>query len=237
MSIPSQTSVGELVVRHPGWAQVFERLRIDYCCHGGDRLADVCRLAGLRVEDVERELEVADRDCDIFEEDWSAAPLRRLTVHITEIHHRYLYVELDRLESLMTRAAIYHGLRYHNLVDLAETFLTMKAELVDHMLEEEQMLFPMIRNLESGASIRNSLGHAIAAMEIEHRHVVEALEQIRRLSDDYAVPPDACPAYQTLITGLAELEEDLHQHIHKENNILFPRVRKMEQPRVEACAS
>jgi regulator of cell morphogenesis and NO signaling len=229
MAAYTHRTVGELVVQQPGRARVFERLGIDYCCHGWRLLAEACRDADCDVSQVERELEACDRAPRPCEEDWSAAPLGRLIEHIVEIHHRYLRSELPRLEQLMTKVALHHGLRYHNMLDVAETFLALKQELLEHTDKEERILFPMIRRLEKGEAAPFTVNNPIAVMEVEHRHAGEALTRLRFYTDDYAAPADGCNAFRMLMTGLAELEEDLHQHIHKENNILFPRAEKLER--------
>jgi regulator of cell morphogenesis and NO signaling len=228
MAISTYTPIRDIVVEQPGRARVFERLGLDYCCQGSQPLSDACHAAGLEVEQVRRELEASDQD-DHWEEDWSAAPLGRLIEHIVEIHHHFLRSELPRLERLMTKVALHHGLRYYALLDVAETFLAMKAELLDHMDKEEQVLFPMIRQLEAGEPAPLTVNNPVAVMEVEHRHVGEALQHMRRLTNNFTPPPDGCPAFQALMTGLAELEQDLHEHIHKENNILFPRAEKLER--------
>jgi regulator of cell morphogenesis and NO signaling len=229
MAIFDQTSVGELVVHQPGRARVFERLGIDYCCHGGESLASACRAAGVALEHVRRELEDSDQAPDSCEEDWSTAPVRRLIEHIIAIHHDYTRSELTRLERLMTNVAARHGLCYYNLVDLAETFLVMKRDLLEHMEKEERVLFPMIRRLEAGEPAPFTVSNPIAVMEVEHRHASEALARLRQLTEGFRPPPDSCPTFQTILAGLADLEDDLHQHFHKENNILYPRAEKLER--------
>jgi regulator of cell morphogenesis and NO signaling len=229
MEISPQTSLADLVVQQPGRARVFERFGVDYCCHGRLSLAEACQEAGVEYKQVRRELEASDSGPGPFEEDWSAEPLSRLIEHIVEIHHNYLRCELPRLEGLMTKVAIHHGLRYHQLADLAEVFLAMKSELLEHMNKEERILFPVIRRLEAGKAAPMTVNNPISVMEGDHRHVSEALAAIRRLTNDYTPPQDGCTAFGALMAGLEELEEDLHQHIHKENNILFPRAEKLER--------
>ncbi len=229
MAISATTPVGELVVQQPGRARVFERLGVDYCCYGAAPLAEACDKVGLEFEAVRHELEVSDQIAPAYEEDWSAVPLARLIQHLIEIHHHYLRTELPRLERLMTQVALHHGLRYRRLMDLAETFLAMKRELLEHLEKEERILFPLIRRLEAGELVAFSVENPISVMEVEHRHMAEALARMRDLTDDYTPPPDGCSAFVTLMASLAELEEELHEHLHKENNILFPRAEKLER--------
>jgi regulator of cell morphogenesis and NO signaling len=229
MTIATEATVAELVVQRPERARVFERLGIDYCCHGGRTLSEACDQAGMPVAAVRRELKAEDQKPPLTQEDWTAAPLGRLIDNIVEQHHSFLRRELPRVEQLMIKVAAHHGLRYRALLDVAEVFLALQNELLEHMLKEERVLFPLIRRLEAGEPAGFTVNCPIAVMEVEHRHAGEALQRIRDLTDNYAPPPDGCTAYRTLMAGLADLEADLHQHIHKENNILFPRAAALEE--------
>jgi regulator of cell morphogenesis and NO signaling len=166
------------------------------------------------------------------EADWTAAPLANLINHIVGIHHRYLRSELPRLQRLFERVVAAHAASHPELAEAQQVFAALHQELDSHMWKEEHVLFPWVVMLESRDTMQNhpcgSVNNPIRVMEHEHRDAAEALERLRQLTSDYQAPRDACPTYQALLAGLLELEHDLHRHIHKENNILFPRAAALE---------
>jgi regulator of cell morphogenesis and NO signaling len=224
--VDMSTAVGTLVANDPSLARVFEELRIDYCCHGNASLASACERHQLDPEQVLQRLnrsEGAPPDT----RNWAVAPLTELCDHIEQTHHAYLRKELPRLDQLTGKVAEVHGTRYPKLHDVKAVFQDLQAELVPHMMKEEQILFPAIRQLEA-ASQRLSLPfgtvqNPIRMMEHEHDVAGNALGKLHELTNGYQIPRDACNTYCAMLQGLHELELDLHQHIHKENNILFPR--------------
>lgn len=147
--------------------------------------------------------------------------------HIEQVHHTYLRAELPRLRFLTSKVRTAHGGRHPELVEVERVFSALEAELASHMQKEEQVLFPMIRQLETSAVLPQfhcgSIGNPVFAMEREHDDAARGLATLRSLTDGYAPPEDACNSYRAMLDGLRELESDLHQHIHKENNVLFPR--------------
>jgi regulator of cell morphogenesis and NO signaling len=232
-ALDAQTTVGELVRDRPSRARVFERFGIDYCCGGKTPLDRACRQSGLDPDQILREL--ADQDVDAREPeavDWSTAPMHALADHIEDVHHGLLRRELPRLEHLAEKVAAAHGAGHPELLDVRATFAGLKTELEQHMFKEERVLFPMIRLLDGATELPRfhcgSLVFPIAAMEHEHDDAGAALSRLRALTGGYAPPPDACNSYRALLDGLAEMEADLHLHVHKENNILFPRAREAE---------
>jgi regulator of cell morphogenesis and NO signaling len=229
-------TVGELVVECPGRARVFEGFGIDYCCGGGQPLGQACQARGLDPQVVQRVLEATDQaDNAPVATDWSAASMTELCDHIEQTHHAYLKIELPRLGFMTGKVANRHGERDARLVELAKVFTHFRGELESHMMKEERILFPLCRQLESGdgpvsfhcGSVRNP----ISVMVQEHDDAGGALARMRVLTDGFAPPPDACNTYRALFDSLAQLERDLHQHIHKENNILFPRAAQAEAQR------
>jgi regulator of cell morphogenesis and NO signaling len=222
--------VGQLVAQHPRLAFVFERLGIDYCCGGRATLAEACRAKGLDVAAVLSQLNVGevetsnDLQCEF---DGANASMVDLIDHIVASHHAYLRRELPRLSGLAGQVVAAHGSRHPELHELRDVFDRLKDELTSHMLKEEKVLFPIIARLESptGAAQfhRVSVMNPIRVMEHEHEDAGSAVARLRALSDGYRSPADACCTYRALLDGLAELEADLHLHIHEENNILFPR--------------
>ncbi len=228
-------TVGELVVERPGRARVFEALGIDYCCGGTKPLDAACRAKGIDPADVFTRLDDADAAAD---EDADAPDPDRMTLteladHIVRTHHAYLRRELPRLGELTQRVRNAHGAKDARLVELARVFSGMALELGSHMMKEEQILFPMVRQLETASSLPEfhcgSTANPIAVMEHEHQDAGDALAAMRELTEGFTPPPWACNTYRVLLDGLHELEQDLHLHIHKENNILFPRTAAMER--------
>lgn len=220
-------TVGDLVTEQPARARVFEQFGIDYCCGGKVLLKEACDNLGLNPASVLNALASADAtppegpDC-------AAMGMAELVDHIVNTHHVYLKSELPRLAGLAEKVLSAHGDKDERIGELANTFHHLREELEMHMMKEEQVLFPAVKELDDASSLPvfhcGALGNPIAVMEMEHDNAGNALAELRRLSDDYAPPEWACNTYRALLDGLSTLEADLHQHIHKENNILFPRI-------------
>lgn len=229
----TNVTVGALVAERPARARVFERLGIDYCCGGRKPLAEVCAQRGLDAKALLAELTLDTEPADAGERDWSDAPLAVLCDHIEATHHAYLRFELPRLGAMTRKVATVHGEREPHLRELAGLFGAFHAELDAHMAKEEQVLFPIIRKLEEAHSLPSfhcgSVANPIRMMEHEHDNAGDALARMRALTRDYTPPPEACNTYRAMLDGLQELEKDMHQHVHKENNILFPRAAEREQ--------
>jgi regulator of cell morphogenesis and NO signaling len=156
-----------------------------------------------------------------------------LVDHIETTHHAYLHAEIPRLEALADKVAGVHASRHPELVELHQLCVALRQDLEPHMAKEEQMLFPMIRELSTATSPPSfhcgSVANPISMMMREHEHTGSILGTMRHLTDGYRVPDDACASYRALYEGLAALEADTHLHIHKENNALFPAVIELEQ--------
>jgi regulator of cell morphogenesis and NO signaling len=165
-------------------------------------------------------------------EDWSNSPLTKLCSHIQSTHHRYLRQALPRLGSLIDQVVSAHGERHPELVEVRQIFIDLRAELEPHMLKEERVLFPAIQQLEEEAGRRVfPFGHVenpISVMEDEHDSAGRALDRLRKLTCGFTSPADTCPTYQVMLCCLENLEHDIHQHVHKENNILFPRAQALQ---------
>ena len=219
MSVSVETKIGQLAAEHPLATRVFARHDIDYCCGGGRPLAEVCESKGLDVEAVLEEIRKELEAPDVSEERWDQAPLSDLIEHIIAAYHRPLREELPRLESMAAKVVQVHSDKDpERLPQLLAVFRGLKAELEDHMMKEEQILFPMIRQGQGMFA-----DGPISVMEHEHDSAASALRRLNELTDGYRVPAEACNTWRALWHGLAALEGSLHQHIHLENNILFPR--------------
>jgi len=236
MAISRETSVGDLASERIGRIEVFESFGIDYCCGGDRALAEACRAVGREPEIVIEALLQSDRDAaksaDSDPADWRAATLTALTDHIEATHHAFMKRELPRVGDLMDKVLAAHGENHPELAEVAGVYAALRAEITDHLEKEEQVLFPMIQEMEitreAGGSHCGSVQNPIRVMEHEHDSAGEALRRLRALTSDYTPPADGCATYQALLAGLAAMERDLHEHIHKENNILHPRATQLE---------
>jgi regulator of cell morphogenesis and NO signaling len=233
MGLTISSTVGQLVVERPARARIFEQHGIDYCCGGKLSLADACAKRGLDAAAVLAAIEAADAPSSA-EPDWAGVSLTELADHIEQTHHDYLRAELPRLSAMSKKVAAVHGDERPELVQLAQVFARFAGELYEHMLKEETIAFPMIRAIERGERADagpEDLGCPISVMVQEHDEAGRALEKMRELTSDYTPPMAACNTYRALFDSLAQLERDMHAHVHKENNILFPRALQAEAAR------
>jgi len=232
----SQT-VRDLALEIPNATRVFEKLGIDYCCGGGKSLEQACQGANLNAGEVMEMLQKASVPDTEAEHDFKAEPLADLIEHIIATHHKYVREEIARLQPLFVKVCSAHGQNHPELRDLRNVFTALAQELTTHMMKEEMVLFPYIVRMEE-AVVQNepvlpapfgTVENPIHMMEYEHDSAGRALRELRALSSGYQAPADACLSYRTLYEALEGFEKDLHQHIHKENNILHPRALAMER--------
>jgi regulator of cell morphogenesis and NO signaling len=230
------TPVGNWVAMHPQTSRVFESLQIDYCCGGGTPLEQACRDRHLDPQQVVEQLNQAVKGSAEPAEDWLNASLAALCDHIEHTHHAYLHRELPRLANMISKVVAAHGTSHPELSRVEQLFAELRAELEPHMFKEERVLFPAIRRIEQSDVAPmfpfGTVANPIGVMEHEHDRAGECLAQIRAITSDYKVPQDACNTYRAMLDGLREVELDMHQHVHKENNILFPRAISLEGTRV-----
>jgi regulator of cell morphogenesis and NO signaling len=237
MMITSRKTVGEIAAEMPAAVKVFKKYNIDYCCGGKLSLEEVCAAHGIAQEEMMGELEQALGPRAVDGRNWASTGLRDLATHIVATHHEYLKRELPELAEMMAKVRQAHGEKHSGvLTPLQQVFLDLRAELESHMMKEEMVLFPLIERMEAarkaGAGLPpahcGSVNNPIRVMEHEHDSAGQALAEMRRLTGDYTVPSDACNTFRALYHGFQEMEADLHQHIHLENNILFPRASRLE---------
>lgn len=227
--IDTTTVLGDIVTNNTAAARVLERHGLDFCCGGQRSLGDACAAAGLDTGTVVAELNALD---SAPAPDWVSMPLAQLVDHLEAVHHRYLWEAMPHLAALAAKVEGVHGDRHPELLEVRRVYDELHAELEGHLMKEEQVLFPMVRELagssESPEFHCGSLNGPIRVMLMEHDDAGEHLARLRELTGGYQPPPDACTSYGLLYSGLAELEADTHLHIHKENNVLFPTVLAME---------
>ena len=226
------TTLGDIVTSQPEAARVLERFGLDYCCGGTATLDAACADRGVDQAGVQAALGELGEPAPA---DWARMSPATLVDHLEATHHTYLHVELERLHRLADKVEAVHGDRHPELADIRSTFAHLRADLEPHLMKEEGVLFPMIRELAAATEMPDfhcgTLRNPISVMLREHDRAGELLAQLRSLTSDYTPPADGCASYGALFDGLKRLEADTHLHVHKENNLLFPAVMAMENAR------
>ena len=236
MTINFDCRVGDLVLEHPEAMPYLEAQGLDFCCHGHRTLREACEAAGRPFQQIQAglaELEPAPIGTPTPAV-WLEAPLAELLDHIERTHHAYLRTALPRLEALITKVHGVHGANHPELDEVFDVFQSLAMDLGPHLMKEEQILFPFIRQLASGAAAEAcfaSVQSPIRVMEAEHVEVGGMLARLRKVTHGYAVPADGCASFQALYGGLKALEADTHLHICLENQILHPRACALEAER------
>jgi len=225
--ITTSTLVADIAAANPATIKVFQRHRIDFCCGGKLPLEDVCRRHRLETDALIAELDAALITAESTT-DWTRAPLADLVAHIQRRFHRPLQTELPRLRSMLEKVVSRHGETMPDtLLPLQTTFAALQSELAAHMAREDAVLFPTIVALERDGRRASEdwtwIVRPIEIMEREHASAGAALDRIAVLTNGYEPPDGVCPTFRGLYYGLAELEREMHEHVHLENNVLFPR--------------
>ena len=237
MQFSEDITVRDIAANSLAAVRVFEKFGIDYCCGGKRPLGEVCREKGLDAAGLQEELHNAMTAPTLEGQNWAAAGLRELIAHITGTHHEYLRRELPAIQARLDKVyRVYNQRRGPTLVGLPHEYAALRTELEMHMRKEEAILFPAIAAyeaaVEAGAELPKmrfgAISNPIYMMEQEHEDAGRVLAQIRVITGDFDIPEYACVTYRALIAGLKDLEQDLHTHIHLENNVLFPRAEKLE---------
>jgi regulator of cell morphogenesis and NO signaling len=214
-------TLAEIVTENPGAARVLDGFGLDYCCHGHRTLAVACAEAGIASAVVTAKLADLEGEVDIG---WTTLAAPALAEHIVETHHRYLHEELPLLDALAAKVRAAHGERHPELAEVHRLVAALRADLEPHLLKEERVLLPAIRDLARGRARFpfGSIANPIRMMLAEHDRAGRLLAALRATTAGYSVPADGCTSFRSLYDRLAALEEDTHLHIHKENHVLFP---------------
>ncbi len=234
MATTTQT-VRDIATGNPDAVRVFEKYGIDYCCGGRVPLAEACATKGLNVDEVIASLEAAAPSAP-EEKDWTKESLASLAQYIVDTHHAYVNREVPRLNELAGKVVSRHGDSRQELAVIQSKLAELGEELIEHQGKEEVVLFPYIGKLEryasgGGAKPRSCFGtidHPITMMTRDHDYAGNLMAEIRGLSQDYTPPEGACPTFRAFYASLCDFEQDLHRHIHMENNVLFPRAITLE---------
>lgn len=231
-------TLGQIAAKDLRKAQIFKKYGLDFCCGGKKTVKQACAEKGLDVTKIEQELQQADRNPVTRPLPYGEWSLDFLADYIVNTHHAYVKKTLPDLRTYAEKVARVHGDRHPELIAIHQLVEEIHAELSSHLLKEERVLFPYIKELvkaaaENGRPVQaanfGTIQNPISMMEIEHEMAGKALEEIRTLSSNYTLPEDACASYSLLFRMLDEFEDDLHIHIHLENNILFPKALEIER--------
>ena len=236
MKLTPERTIGSIVAEDQRAATTLSRHGIDFCCKGGRTVEDVCRAKGLDRNLLEQEIRTDLARDTRANENFRTWPLQRLVEHIEQVHHRYVETRVTIIQQYLTKLGKVHGERHPELFQIADEFDACAHAMAAHMKKEELMLFPYIVKMEkahnAGTPIEaphfGTVNNPVRMMMHDHDAEGERFRRIEELSYGYALPPDGCATYSAALLALKEFETDLHQHIHLENNILFPRAVELE---------
>jgi len=232
-SIAEQT-LASIVNSNHSMVPVLEKYDLDFCCKGNKTLAEACRQKGLTVQTIVEELEKGMAAAQSQDISFTSLGAEELISYILIRHHFYVKQSMPTILAHLEKVAQKHGENYPNMVEVFHLFKEISEEMTSHMHKEEAILFPRIKEVEAVFSIHQKRNFAadyitgpINVMEMDHDHAGDLLYKIRELTNGYTAPADACTTFKVSLAELKEFEEDLHKHVHLENNILFPLAEKM----------
>jgi len=237
MTVTTAKTVRDYAIETPQTIPVFEKLGIDYCCGGNRPLDEACAAANLNLEQVLRQIDAAiATPARPSDRELPAGSLAELIAHIVGTHHVFVRKQAPEIESLTDKVYAKHGANHPELAKIRNVFHDLRQELAMHLMKEENVLFPYIERMEESVLAHEpilpppfgTVANPARMMEHEHDNAGIALRVIRDASQNFTPPEDACTSFRALYTALESFEKDLHQHIHLENNVLFPRAIHME---------
>ncbi len=242
LSSEKDETLGQIAAKDLRKAEIFKKYGLDFCCAGKRTVKEACAEKGLDVTKIEQELLYADKTFSTRPAPYNEWSPEFLVDYITNAHHSYVRKTLPELAGYSVKVAAVHGQQHPELAAIKELLAEINDELNAHLLKEEKVLFPYIKELATAgenaqvpqAAQLGTVQNPINLMEMEHELVGKNLDEIRRLSRNYALPQDACASYTLFYKMLDEFENDLHLHIHLENNILFPKAIELEKKRMMA---
>jgi regulator of cell morphogenesis and NO signaling len=237
MQALTNRTVREIALEMPVSTRVFEEYKIDYCCGGRRPFDEACEMAGADPATVTKKIEEVLKSGTASDLAWlNTASLRSVIGYIVDKHHVFTREEIAALRPLAAKVANRHGELHPELFELDRVFDELATELMQHLMKEEQVLFPYVENLEKAEkgetavpfSCFGTVQNPVNMMLREHDNAGDVLRRMREITGDYRLPEGACPSYTALFNRLEGFERDLHQHIHLENNLLFPKAIELE---------
>lgn len=233
MTTLAQQTLASIVTNNHSTVPVLEKYHLDFCCKGKRTLADACTEKGISVETLVAELEKST-EVQSNKMPYTEMNAEQLISYILIHHHFYVKQSMPTILGHLEKVAFKHGDRFPYMVEVFNIFKEIKEEMTSHMQKEEMILFPRIKEVEALNNINHSrkltegfIGAPIHVLELEHEHAGDLLYKIRELTNTYTPPADACTTFKVSLAELKEFEEDLHKHVHLENNLLFPLAEKM----------
>ena len=236
MRITKESIIAELVALDYRTASVFKNNKIDFCCNGNRTIEDACNQKQIEYSTLLQQLDQIVSENKESTVDYNSWPLDLLADYIEKKHHRYVDTKIQEIKPYLEKVIKVHSSHHPELIEIGKLFEESADELTKHMKKEELMLFPHIRKMvqaeQSGSKVQAPFGtvqNPIKMMMLEHDNEGERFRKISSLSDNYSPPADACNTYRVTFALLKEFEDDLHLHIHLENNILFPKAIVLEE--------
>ncbi len=224
-------TVGEIVAADFRTAKVFEKYSIDFCCGGKVSLTEICGEKGLDSTAIVYELETVQSEPAERSQNYSAWALPFLIDYIVNTHHLYLKDNVAQIAAYARKIADVHGGHHPEVIRITAVFDKIATDLATHLIEEEDVFFPAVKRVKAAkiAGLTPETGDleliqvALIRLHGEHQEIGDAVHTIRHLSNNYAIPDDVCNTFIVTYRELKEFEDDLHKHVHLENNILFPK--------------
>ncbi|MDD2466259.1 MAG: iron-sulfur cluster repair di-iron protein [Desulfobulbus sp.] len=232
----SQKTIGEIVADDYRTAKVFEDHGVDFCCGGKVALSEICRDKGIELAAIEQEIEAVKAASLDRSLNYSAWELPFLIDFIVNTHHSYLKETMGQTAEYAGKIADVHGTNHPEVIEIAEIFTKIVTDLTDHLKYEEELFFPAIKRLDSAKKSQEvpdkkdleSIRVGLEKLHREHEEVGDAIHRIRHLAKEYEIPGDVCNTFMVTYQKLKEFEDDLHKHVHLENNILFPKALRLK---------
>lgn len=229
--------VGEIVRKNPKAAEVFTALGVDFCCGGNVAFTQVCDKKGLNADKVWEEIKTKSLTVNTASLDFDSFDLDFLADYIVNVHHQYLYKNLTEIRIFVDKVFHKHGEKFDYLPELHELYNALEADLMGHLPKEENVLFPFVKqmvqdlktNTAPSSPFFGTVNNPIHIMHNEHEEAGTILHRLREITNNYTAPEEACNSHLVMLDKLKELDSDLIQHIHLENNILFPKVINLEE--------
>ena len=224
-----EKTIGQIVTDDIRTANIFKKHGLDFCCGGGKTIQSACVENEVNLTELLHDIDAVLLQSDSVE-DYQSMKLDVLIDHIYNNHHKYIYEHGPVTAEFINKVAYVHGERHPETIEIAKLYNELLAELQQHMMKEEQILFPAIkRMLNESGSISSFVNSPISMMQMEHENAGNILKKMNALSGGYELPEDACNTYRAAYANLKEMENDIHLHIHLENNILFPKAIALEE--------